>query len=135
MIYKVRPGESAEAIAAIGKVHAAYKKLETQYVTPLGKTKALIEEVIYFVRNGDAVSILGKVTKDGAFDSKGAIIRNLETWLPDKSTEYLKTSARTPFSPALVVLDGKTTWETEPVISIGIDAKNGTIYKYEPALK
>jgi hypothetical protein len=133
--YKPRLGENAEGIAAIGKVQAAYKKLETRYVTPLGKTKTLIEEVIYFARNGDTVSILGRVTKEGAFDSKGVMIKKFGDLVARQIYGISENIVRTPFLPALVVLDGKTTWETEPVISIGIDAKKGTIYEYKPPLK
>ncbi len=135
ILYKARLGESADAIAAIGKIQAAYKKLETQYITPLGKTKNLIEEIVYFVRNGDTVLILGRVTKDCAFDSKGAIIRKFSDVVAGQIYGISENIVRTPFLPALVVIDGKTTWETEHVIWIGIDAKKRTIYEYKPPLK
>ena len=135
VIYKARPTESAEALAALGKVKAAYKKLETKYVTPLGKTKILVEEVLYFVWRGNTILILGRVTKDGAHDSTGALVKKFGDVVTGQIYGISENVVRTPFLPALVVLDGKTTWETEPVISIGIDASKGTIYEYKPPLK
>ena len=133
--YKARPAESSESLATIGKVQAAYKKVGTKYVTPVGKTKDLVEEVIYFARKGNTVLVLGTVTKDGAFDSQGAMIKNFRDLVDGQIYGISGNIARTPFSPALVVLAGKTAWETEPVISVGIDATMRTIYEYKPPLR
>ncbi len=133
--YRALPSDHPEEFAKIGRVFAAYMKLDTQYVALFGETKTLVAEVIYCAELGGRVLILGKVTKDGAFDSKGKPIEVFADTIAGQIIGISGDIVETPFLPCLVLQDGNDVWETESVISIGIDAKKKTIYSYTPTLE